>query len=74
MIHLRIVAPERCAHQALDLLESSPSVVNVIHLEGAARKPRGDVILCDVAREDGSVILCDLRELDLHQTARSPSR
>ena len=39
MIHLRIVAPERCAHQALELLERSDSVINVIHLHGAARKP-----------------------------------
>ena len=65
MIHLRIVAPERCAHQALELLERSDSVINVIHLHGVARKPEGDVILCDVAREDGSVILGDLRELDI---------
>ena len=51
--------------QALGLLEASPSVSNVVHLEGAARKPPGDVILCDVAREDASVILADLRELDI---------
>ncbi len=66
MIHLRIVAPERCAYQALELLEGSPSVVNVIHLHGAAHKPAGDVILCDVAREDASVILDDLRALGIH--------
>jgi len=66
VIHLRIVAPERCAHQALELLERSDSVINVIHLHGAARKPEGDVILCDVAREDGSVILGDLRDLGIH--------
>jgi uncharacterized hydrophobic protein (TIGR00271 family) len=66
VIHLRIVAPERCAHRALELLEESPSVINVVHLQRAARKPAGDVILCDVAREDGSVILAELRELGLH--------
>lgn len=66
MIHLRIVAPERCADRALDLLDASESVVNIIHLRAAARKPSGDVILCDVAREDASVILGDLRELDIH--------
>ena len=66
MIHLRIVAPKRCAHRALELLEHSPSVINIIHLHGAARKPEGDVILCDVAREDGSLILGDLRELGIH--------
>ncbi len=66
MIHLRVVAPERCAQRALELLEASPSVLNIIHLQAAARKPKGDVILCDVAREDGSVILGDLRDLGIH--------
>ena len=66
MIHLRVVAPGRCAARALDLLESSPAVVNVVHLPGAAHKPDGDVILCDVAREDASVILSDLRGLGIH--------
>jgi len=65
VVHLRIVAPERCAQDVLELLEGSESVLNVVYLEGAARKPVGDVILCDVAREDASVILSDLRELDV---------
>jgi uncharacterized hydrophobic protein (TIGR00271 family) len=65
MVHLRIVAPEDLAHKALDLLCTEDSVVNVVHLHGAARKPDGDVILCDVAREDASVIISDLRELDI---------
>ena len=37
----------------------------MIFLERAARKPEGDVILCDVAREDASVIVSDLRELEV---------
>jgi uncharacterized hydrophobic protein (TIGR00271 family) len=65
MIHLRIIAPEKAAHQALDLLCQSPSVFNVVHLHDAAHKPRGDVILCDVAREDASVIISDLKELEI---------
>ena len=65
MIHLRIVAPEDIALKALELLYASPSVLNVIHLRGAAEKPRGDVILCDVAREQASVIISDLKELDV---------
>jgi uncharacterized hydrophobic protein (TIGR00271 family) len=63
MIHLRIVAPEDAAHKTLDLLCASPAVINVVHLHGASKKPKGDVILCDVAREDASVILSDLKEL-----------
>jgi len=65
VVHLRIVAPPDRSERALDLLCAHGSVLNVIFLEGAARRPDGDVILCDVAREDASVILGDLRELDI---------
>ena len=47
----------------LGLLEASPSTCNLILLEGAARKPAGDLILCDVAREDTSVMIEDLKEI-----------
>jgi uncharacterized hydrophobic protein (TIGR00271 family) len=65
VIHLRIVAPEDVAHQALEVLEDSPAVLNIVHLHGAARKPDGDLILCDVAREEASVVIGDLKELDI---------
>jgi uncharacterized hydrophobic protein (TIGR00271 family) len=67
MYHLRIVAPPERSEETLDLLKSSPSVCNVIFLEGVAQEPRGDVILADVAREDASVIISDLRELRLEK-------
>ncbi len=65
MVHMRIVAPAGHCEHVLDLLENSPSATNVIYLPGAARKPEGDVILCDVAREDASVLVSDLRELNI---------
>ncbi len=65
MVHLRIVVPSYQAGHALDLLEDSSSVINLIYLERVARRPEGDVILCDVAREDASVLISDLRELDI---------
>ena len=68
MLHLRIVAPPDSAERALTMLCASESVCNVIHLKGAAIRPDGDVILCDVAREDASVILGDLKELRIHET------
>ena len=51
----------------MDLLENTPSVCNLIFLERAAKRPEGDVILCDVAREDASVIVSDLKELEIHR-------
>jgi uncharacterized hydrophobic protein (TIGR00271 family) len=62
VVHLRIVVPSHNAEHALDLLNATPSVCNLIYLERAAQKPEGDVILCDVAREDASLIVADLRE------------
>jgi uncharacterized hydrophobic protein (TIGR00271 family) len=65
MIHLRIVAPHEPSARALEALKGNPSVCNIVYIEGAAFEPEGDLILCDVAREDGSVVLSDLRELEL---------
>ncbi|MDQ3609064.1 MAG: DUF389 domain-containing protein [Actinomycetota bacterium] len=65
MIHLRIVAPQELAARTLELLGGYEAVINVICLRGVAMKPRGDVILCDVAHEDASVVLADLRHLDI---------
>src|SRR5215203_5010036 len=72
MIHLRIVAPEEAAHKALEILHASPAVLNVVHLHAAASKPEGDLILCDVAREEASVIIGDLKELDIPRVGSIP--
>jgi uncharacterized hydrophobic protein (TIGR00271 family) len=65
MVHLRIVVPAERSRKALDLLEAARSTVNLVFLAGAARQPPGDVILCDVAREEASVIIDDLKELGI---------
>jgi uncharacterized hydrophobic protein (TIGR00271 family) len=63
MVHLRIVVPSALTRKVLDLLEATPSVCNLAFLEGAARRPPGDVVLCDVAREETSVVVEDLKEI-----------
>jgi uncharacterized hydrophobic protein (TIGR00271 family) len=65
VIHLRIVTRGGRTEPALELLEASESVCNVVFLPGAARNPLGDVILADVAREDASVVISDLKELGI---------
>lgn len=65
MVHLRIIAPPGHSGHVLELLEDTESVFNVVHLPGVARKPEGDLILCDVARRDVSLLVADLRELDV---------
>ena len=62
MVHLRIVTDPGRAEHVLELLVGSPSVCNVIHLDGAAQKPHGDVILADVAREDDQIGRASCRE------------
>lgn len=62
---MRIVAPPAGSRHVLSLLEGTGSVVNIVHLEGAARKPEGDVVLCDVASRDVSLLVADLRELNV---------
>ena len=68
MVHLRIVLPADTYDAAHAALDSTPSVCNVITLRGAAQRPAGDVILCDVAREEASVVIDDLRGLGIHET------
>jgi uncharacterized hydrophobic protein (TIGR00271 family) len=63
MVHLRIVVPSDRSEKVLDLLEATPTACNLVYLADVARQPSGDVVLCDVAREDASVLIEDLKEL-----------
>ena len=67
MFHVRIVAPQDVSVQILALLREAPSAVNVVFIEGVATKPDGDLILADVVREDVSVLISDLREMEIHE-------
>ena len=49
------------------LLVESKSVANVVVVRGAAVDPVGDMITCDVAPEDASYIVGDLRRMGLDQ-------
>jgi uncharacterized hydrophobic protein (TIGR00271 family) len=66
MVHLRIVAPAERADRVYAMLCATPSAIDVMRFENASTRPDGDLVMCDVAREDASVIISDLRELNLH--------
>jgi uncharacterized hydrophobic protein (TIGR00271 family) len=51
----------------LEILVGSPAVVNVVHFPGSALKPPGDLVFCDVAREEVSVVVDELRRLGLEE-------
>lgn len=65
MIHLRIVSPRRHSPHVLELLDDTDSVVNVVYMQDVVMKPPGDLVLCDVAARDASLLIADLRELDI---------
>ncbi|BDM73948.1 hypothetical protein HEK616_74350 [Streptomyces nigrescens] len=67
MLHLRMIVPTDRTDAALELLETTVGTAHVAVLAGAARDPRGDVVLCDVAREAADGLLAELRALGLHK-------
>ncbi|WP_028064284.1 DUF389 domain-containing protein [Solirubrobacter soli] len=65
MLHVRVVSPPDRADRVHALLCATPSAIDVIRVENASTRPNGDLIMCDVAPEDASVIISQLRELGL---------
>jgi uncharacterized hydrophobic protein (TIGR00271 family) len=66
MVHLRIVAPPDRADRVYAMLCNTPSAIDVIRVENASVRPDGDLVMCDVAPEDASVIISELRDLGIH--------
>jgi uncharacterized hydrophobic protein (TIGR00271 family) len=65
MLHLRIVAPPDRGERVVAALEGTPAVFNIVRLPDVARRPDGDLILCDVPREAASIVVSDLERLDV---------
>src|SRR5215204_4952844 len=68
MLHVRLIAPPDLTQQVLQVLDTSPAVTHLCVNEQSARKPSGDVVSFDVAREGASSILEALRGFGLEQT------
>ena len=67
MLHLRIIVPVDLSDQVMAMLEAAPEVTNVWRAANAATKPPGDLVSCDVAKEQGSIVLDELRKLGLEE-------
>lgn len=65
MLHVQIITSTEHARVVLDLLQHDPTVVNVVHLPGAAHKPRGDVIVGDVTRESADELIEHLTSMGI---------
>jgi uncharacterized hydrophobic protein (TIGR00271 family) len=65
VFHVRVIAPAAEAQRALLLFEAAVGATNVVHHPDYARRPAGDLVAADVAREAASVLLADLAELGI---------
>ncbi len=65
MLHVRLIAPPESTMEVLRLLDGNPAVTHLCVTENGARKPSGDVVSFDVARESATEVLEALRDLGL---------
>jgi uncharacterized hydrophobic protein (TIGR00271 family) len=62
LLHLRITVPPDQVDDVLDLLDRHVGVAHLVHLPGVVRRPTGDLVLCDVARESVDELVDALQE------------
>lgn len=67
MLHLRIISPSALTDRTVELLERDDAVTHLWVSRGAAYKPRGDLVSCDVPREAATATIGRLRALGLEQ-------
>ncbi|MEU4194350.1 DUF389 domain-containing protein [Kribbella sp. NPDC026611] len=65
-MHLRLIVPPDRSERVLDQLVTDPRATSIVRLPGAAHRPDGDVIECDVTREATSDILSWLKSQGLY--------
>ncbi|WP_406184300.1 DUF389 domain-containing protein [Streptomyces sp. NBC_01006] len=67
MLHLRLITPADRTDAVVSVIESTVGTTHLVVLPGAARDPRGDLVLCDVAREAGDELLQELQRLGIEK-------
>jgi uncharacterized hydrophobic protein (TIGR00271 family) len=65
-MHLRLIVPADRTDLVLETLIDDARVTNVVVLRGAAKRPAGDVVQCDITREAVSDILGWLKAQGLY--------
>ncbi|MFI6471420.1 DUF389 domain-containing protein [Streptomyces sp. NPDC050516] len=65
MLHLRLIVPGDRTDEVVRVVESTVGTTHLAVLQGAARNPVGDLVLCDVAREAGDSLISELRAIGL---------
>lgn len=68
MLHVQVITPPEISVTVVELLVHDETVANVVVLAGVARDPVGDLVLFDLARENASNIIDQLRRLGIHES------
>jgi uncharacterized hydrophobic protein (TIGR00271 family) len=67
VIHLRISVPLDLTEDVVHSLEADPAVSSLSTMRGASIKPRGDLVVADVAREAANDVIEKLLELGVQE-------
>ena len=65
LVHFRLNVPDDLTRPVVDLLLGHDCVTNVTRERGVSLQPAGDLVECDVAREQAGPLLHQLRELGM---------
>lgn len=67
MLHLRLIVPEDRTDEVIEMITATVGATHLTVLKGAALKPQGDLVTCDVAREAADPLLAGLRRLGVEE-------
>jgi uncharacterized hydrophobic protein (TIGR00271 family) len=67
VLHLRAIVPSDRVAAACDRLRDNPGVTNLVVLSGVAKRPVGDLVMCDVARESANDVIADLQRIGIER-------
>ncbi|WP_285773468.1 DUF389 domain-containing protein [Microtetraspora sp. NBRC 13810] len=62
---MRVISPPSLTEEITGYLSEATGVTNLAVLPGAARRPAGDLLICDVAREAANDVIARLKEFRL---------
>lgn len=66
-MHLRLIVPSQQTRALVEVLEGDPRITNLVVMVGAAVRPSGDLVLCDVTREAVTDVLDRMRRAGLYE-------
>ncbi len=68
MLHIRVVTPPELSTLVIEVVDATPAAHNIVIIRGAARRPSGDLVQFDIAREAANVVIGQLRQTGVHRS------